>query len=122
VKTKIIAVDFGMSREIYDVIRKELEPLDVGILVNNVGRFHDYPDTLDKISEDLIWDVININIGAVTILSRMIIPKMKQKRKGIIVNVSSGTEIQPLPLATVYGASKTFNKYFTLGLQTISIS
>lgn len=37
VKTKIIAVDFGAGRGIYEKIEKELQTLDVGILVNNVG-------------------------------------------------------------------------------------
>lgn len=119
VKTKIIVIDFAMDRKIYDVIRKELEPIDVGILINNVGRFHEYPDTLDNIPEDLIWDVININVGAVTILSRMVIPKMKENRRGIIVNVSSGSELQPVPLGNVYASSKIFTKNFTLGIKKI---
>lgn len=38
VKTKTIAVDFGAGREIYNKIEKELTVLDVGVLVNNVGR------------------------------------------------------------------------------------
>lgn len=116
VKTKIIAVDFGVGKEIYDVIREQLQLLDVGILVNNVGRMYDFPDDLDNVPEDLIWQIININVGAVTMLSRIIIPQMKINRRGIIVNVSSGTEAQPLPLSIVYASTKTYVKNFTLAL------
>ena len=70
VKTKCIAIDFGSGREIYDEIRKELQVLDVGVLVNNVGRMYDFPNDLDQISEDLLWQIININVGAVTMMSR----------------------------------------------------
>jgi short-subunit dehydrogenase len=38
VKTKTIAVDFGGGREIYSQIEEQLKVLDVGVLVNNVGR------------------------------------------------------------------------------------
>lgn len=115
VKTKIIAVDFGDGKEIYEKISRELEHIDVGILVNNVGRMYEFPDTLDKIDDDLIWQIININIGAVTMMSRMIVPRMKNNRRGIIVNVSSGSELQPLALSTVYGSSKTYVRSFSLG-------
>lgn len=115
VKTKHITADFSRGKEIYDDIRKELQLLDIGILVNNVGRMYDFPDDLDNISEDLLWQIININVGAVTMMSRIIIPQMKANRRGIIVNISSGSECQPTPLMTVYASTKNYIRNFTLG-------
>lgn len=83
--------------------------------MNNVGRNYDFPDRLDKISENLIWNVINVNIGAVTSMCRLCIPMMKANGRGIIVNVSSGSELQPMPYMAVYGSTKTYVKNFTLG-------
>lgn len=77
---------------------------------------YEFPDNLENVPEDLLWQIININVGAVTMMSRMIIPQMKCNRRGVIVNVSSGTEAQPLPLATVYASTKIYVKNFTLGL------
>lgn len=74
--------------------------------VNNVGRMYDYPDELGKVSPELLWDLININMGAVTMMTRMCLNDMKQRGKGAIVNISSGSELQPLPYTAVYGASK----------------
>lgn len=65
VKTKYIVADFGDGKDIYDNIRQQLQLLDVGVLVNNVGRMYDFPDELDNISENLLWQIININVGAV---------------------------------------------------------
>lgn len=53
-----------------------------------------------------LWDILNINIGATTLMTRMILPQMQKRQKGAIVNVSSGSELQPLPLLSVYAASK----------------
>lgn len=80
--------------------------LQFDIIVNNVGRMYDYPDELGKISSDLLWDLININMGAVTMMTRMLVNDMKKRGKGAIVNISSGSELQPLPYTAVYGASK----------------
>lgn len=115
VKTKYILADFGEGKEIYDEIRQTLQILDVGVLVNNVGRMYDFPDELDNISEELIWQIININVGAVTMMSRIVIPQMKANKRGIIVNISSGSECQPAPMMTVYASTKVYVKNFTLG-------
>ncbi|CAO1336764.1 unnamed protein product [Diamesa serratosioi] len=117
VKTKYIIADFSAGKAIYDDIKKQLIDMDIGVLVNNVGRMYDFPDDLDHISEDLLWQIININVGAVTMMSRILIPQMKQNARGIIVNVSSGSECQPAPLMTVYASSKVYVKNFTLAIR-----
>lgn len=114
-KTKQIIADFAEGEKIYDNIKQQLQLLDVGVLVNNVGRMYDFPDALDNISESLLWQIININVGAVTMMSRAVIPQMKINKRGIIVNISSGSECQPVPFMTVYGATKVYVKNFTLG-------
>ncbi|TMW54889.1 hypothetical protein DOY81_000122 [Sarcophaga bullata] len=117
VKTKWIAVDFSKGREVYKHIEQELAGIPVGILVNNVGKMYDYPDELENISEDILWDLININIGAVTLMSRMLIPQMKKQGKGAIINLSSGSELQPIPLMAVYAATKRYIRSFSLAIE-----
>ena len=74
---------------------------------------YDYPDELGKVSEKLLWEIININIGAVTMMTRLTINDMKQRGKGAIVNISSGSELQPLPYMAVYSATKV-NGFFLI--------
>lgn len=74
--------------------------------VNNVGRMYDYPEELGKVSKEILWSLITINMGSVTMMTRMLVNDMKKRGKGAIVNISSGSELQPLPYAAVYGASK----------------
>lgn len=55
---------------------------------------------------------------AVSQLSRIFLKRMKDAGiKGAIVNVSSGTELQPLPYAAYYAASKAYTRSLTLALQ-----
>lgn len=86
--------------------------------VNNVGRMYDYPDELDKLTPDFLWSLMNINMGSVTMMTRMLVNGMKKEGKGAIVNISSGSELQPLPYAAVYGASKVRAAAFTWLFET----
>lgn len=82
------------------------------VAVNNVGRMYDYPEELGKLSPELLWSLINVNMSSVTMMTRMLINDMKKRGKGAIVNISSGSELQPLPFAAVYGASKVSGTSF----------
>lgn len=117
VETKTIAVDFSKGKDVYDIIKKELDDVPVGILVNNVGKNYKYPMYLGEVDEEELWDIMNINIGATTMMSRIVLPKMVERNKGAIVNISSGSELQPLPLMTLYAASKAFIKSFSDALR-----
>lgn len=86
--------------------------------VNNVGIGHDPPGTINTFSADHIWNMINVNIGAATLLSRFFINMCQQRQvKGHIVNISSGFGLQPCPYGSVYGASKAYLNSFTRALQ-----
>ncbi|XP_059618408.1 inactive hydroxysteroid dehydrogenase-like protein 1 [Phlebotomus argentipes] len=117
VKTKWIAADFSQGRDIYPRIEEELRGIPVGILVNNVGRMYDGPDSIGHVPEDLLWDMVNINCGAVTMMTRLLLSGMVERRKGAIVNISSGSELQPMPYMAVYGATKAYVRNFTLAIR-----
>lgn len=76
------------------------------ISVNNVGKQYEYPMYLGEIPEQELIDIINVNVATVTLMCRAFIDEMKKRGRGAIVNVSSGSELQPLPLMTVYAATK----------------
>lgn len=117
VKTKIIVADFSKGQIVFSNIEDELKDIPVGILVNNVGKQYTYPMYLDEVPQQELWDILNINIGATTLMTRMIVPQMQKRQKGAIVNVSSSAELQPLPLMTIYAASKVFVKSFSEALR-----
>ncbi|XP_046816303.1 inactive hydroxysteroid dehydrogenase-like protein 1 [Vespa crabro] len=113
IEVRIIQADFSKGKLIYEEIKSQLENIPIGILVNNVGKQYSYPMYLNEVPEDELWDIITINVGAATMMTRLIIEGMKKRRKGAIVNISSGSEHQPLPLMTVYAATKVYLKSFS---------
>ncbi|XP_035730056.1 inactive hydroxysteroid dehydrogenase-like protein 1 [Vespa mandarinia] len=113
IEVRIIQADFSKGKLIYEEIKPQLENVPIGILVNNVGKQYSYPMYLNEVPEDELWDIITINVGAATMMTRLIIEGMKKRRKGAIVNISSGSEHQPLPLMTVYAATKVYLKSFS---------
>ncbi|XP_008216254.1 inactive hydroxysteroid dehydrogenase-like protein 1 [Nasonia vitripennis] len=117
IEVKIISADFSKGREIFVKIESQLKDIPIGILVNNVGKQYTYPMYLGEVPEDELWDIINVNVGAVTLMTRLVIDDMKKRGKGAIVNISSGSELQPLPLMTVYAATKVYVRSFSEALR-----
>lgn len=113
IEVKLIQADFTKGQLIYEKIKLQLKDVAIGILVNNVGKQYTYPMYLGEVPEEELWDIININVGATTMMTRLVIEEMKTRKKGAIVNISSGSELQPLPLMTVYAATKVYVKSFS---------
>ncbi|XP_053282503.1 very-long-chain 3-oxoacyl-CoA reductase-A isoform X2 [Pleuronectes platessa] len=118
IETRTIAVDFGKS-DIYSKIEVGLAGLEIGVLVNNVGVSYSYPEYYLNIPDldNFITYMINVNITSVCQMTRLVLPRMAERSKGIILNISSASGMYPLPLLTVYSSSKAFVDFFSRGLQ-----
>jgi uncharacterized protein len=86
----------------------------VDALINNagfglVGRFWEL-DTNEQV------EMINLNILALTHLTRLLLPAMIARRQGRVLNVASTAAFQPGPLMTVYYASKAYVVSFSEAL------
>lgn len=78
---------------------------DIDILVNNAGNAHGLETLIDGNVED--WDaMIDGNVKGLLYVSKMIIPGMKQRNSGHIVNISSVAAKQTYINGVVYCASK----------------
>lgn len=51
-------------------------------------------------------NILRCNVHSVTNMSLLLMPRMVEKKKGVVINVSSATALFPSPLLTVYGATK----------------
>ncbi|XP_037322774.2 hydroxysteroid (20-beta) dehydrogenase 2 isoform X1 [Pungitius pungitius] len=115
-KTRTIQVDFTDSRRIYPAIAEQLEGLEIGILVNNVGMtysdhfayFLEIPDAEQKITH-----IINCNMLSVAQMTRLVLPGMVERGIGLIVNLSSEVGVRPQPLLSLYCATKSFVTFFS---------
>ncbi|XP_062857357.1 very-long-chain 3-oxoacyl-CoA reductase-A [Trichomycterus rosablanca] len=118
VETKTVAIDFGQN-DIYSKIETALAEIEIGILVNNVGVSYPYPEFFLHIPDLSLFidNMINVNITSVCHMTRLVLPRMEARAKGVILNISSASGMYPVPLLTVYSATKVFVDFFSRGLQ-----
>lgn len=66
VQTKYTVVDFAHADDAtWKRTAAVLATLDVGILINNVGLSYDHPEYYEKLSEQQVRDMVEVNITSV---------------------------------------------------------
>ena len=78
---------------------------DPDILVNNAGITH-LPDFVENISLEEFEKVLNVNVKSVFLITKAFVPKMKEDKSGVILNIASTAGISPRPKLTWYNATK----------------
>jgi len=109
---KTIALDLGAAPSpqfLFDQLQRENILID--ILVNNAG-YGNFGEFAKMPIEDALGQ-INLNITALTALTRLFIPSMVERGSGKIMNVASTAGFQPGPLMAVYYATKAYVISFT---------
>ena len=104
-KAKIIVMDLSQVEDIkslYVLVKND----DIDILVNNAGfGLHgNFVET--DLSKEL--NMIDLNIKAVHILTKLFLKDMKKKNKGYILNVSSSAAFESGPLMATYYSTKSY--------------
>jgi uncharacterized protein len=94
----------GAARFIYEQVTSK--HIVVDILINNAGfgLFGEFEQT--EIEKEV--DMIQVNITALTELSKYFGKEMVKRRNGQILNVASTAAFQPGPLMAVYYATKAY--------------
>jgi len=111
----VFAADLGKEGAAASLIAElAAEGLSVGTLINNAGfglggKFADRP--LDRLSE-----MIDLNVRALTELCHLVLPGMRERGAGAILNVASTAAFQPGPNMAVYYATKAYVLSFTEAL------
>ncbi|RLD82186.1 MAG: short-chain dehydrogenase [Bacteroidetes bacterium] len=112
VNVMVIAKDLGLLEaptEIYDEVKKA--GIEINYLINNagfggLGKFHER-----EWEQDLA--MINLNIVALTALTRFFLPDFVKRNEGRVLNVSSTASLIPGPLQAVYYATKAYVTSFS---------
>lgn len=107
-----------------DSIRRVVEtagPVDV--LVNNAGI--GYIDALEGTSMATVREIFETNVFGTMAMIQAIVPQMRERRSGVIINISSSVTLMPLPLLSIYTATKAavnaFSEVFALELEPFDV-
>jgi uncharacterized protein len=107
VEARVVAADLGRAdapEEIAEGLARE--GVSVDVLVNNAGF-----GALGAVAElDLKrqMGIVQVNVAALTHLTRLLLPGMIERRRGGILNVASTAGFQAGPFMAVYYASKAY--------------
>ena len=77
----------------------------VDILVNNAGMGH-LPQPLEGLPEDEFDRLFALNMKAIYLAAREVVPLMKAAKRGVILNMASTAGVSPRPRLAWYNASK----------------
>lgn len=107
---KIITMDVSSTfncTKLYNRVKDD----DIDLLVNNAGfgKFGEFNNL--KLDEEL--DMIDVNIKAVHILTKLFLNDFVEKDKGYILNVASSAAFQSGPLMATYYSTKAYVLHLT---------
>lgn len=75
-------------------------------LVNSAGSAPE--GDLNRMDPDELRRMVDINVTALSLLTRAAIIRMREAASGTIINIASGAGYQPLPHFSAYAASKAY--------------
>jgi len=113
----VFAMDVSDAEACVDVFKKaSFEFGRVDILVNNAG-YHKR-GLVEDVEDDDLGKIIDVNLKAPIMLSRIALPYLREAGEGAIINVGSLAGRAPIPGSAAYGASKAGLRSFTYALAT----
>jgi short-subunit dehydrogenase len=115
VKAYVLPKDLSVQSatgEIEDELRRM--GIQIDVLVNNAG-FGDV-GLFTGLGFDRQMKMVQVNVNAVTELTRLFLPGMIERGRGGVLNVASTSAFQPGPLMSIYYATKAYVLHFSEGL------
>lgn len=112
---EIISIDLANEedcKELYNIVKNK----KIDILVNNAG-FGDFGEFVDT-DLDKELNMINVNIKAVHILTKLFLKDMLKRDGGYILNVASIAGFMPGPLMATYYSTKAYIVRLTQSIYT----
>ncbi|MGH9883343.1 MAG: SDR family oxidoreductase [Pyrinomonadaceae bacterium] len=101
----VTALDVTDPKSVSNAVAEGIARFEqIDVLVNNagIGLFSAHEATPDEV----IRQVFETNTFGVMAVTRALVPHMRERGSGTIVNVTSSVGIAPMPLVAIYTASK----------------
>ncbi len=110
-RLRVLPLDVTKPESITSMLA-DAGPIDV--LVNNAGI--GLMGAFEATPMATIREVFETNTFGVMALTQAVLPQLRARRSGVVVNVTSSATLAPMPLVAVYTASKMAIEGFTASL------
>jgi short-subunit dehydrogenase len=111
------AVDLSQTREVDELCAWLLrENIPIDFLINNAGLGD--RGAFATSEPQRVKEMLAVNMVALTVLTRALLPAMIEKKRGAILNVSSSAGFLPIGKLAVYAATKAYVTSFSEGIRT----
>ena len=101
-----IAMDLAKQKAPAQLVKQLQEKsVSIDILVNNAGVT--YAGLFSEMKPSDIQSMLQLNSVSVSMLTRLLLPGMLERRYGKILNIASISAFQPVPSLALYAASKS---------------
>ncbi|XP_033644254.1 retinol dehydrogenase 8-like [Asterias rubens] len=117
IRTLDVTKDDTVTTLVEDIIREDGK---IDVLVNNAG----IGGTDGILYKSMEWSqgVMDTNFWGVVRLTRAVLPSMKERKAGRIINISSMVGINGLPFLSIYSASKFAMEGYTESIAPILLA
>jgi len=103
---RAVTCDVSKSADVQAAVQACVDVFGVpDIVVNNAGTTHRSQPMLD-VDEATFDRVFNVNVKSIFHMTHAVVPLMRQRGQGSIINIGSTAGIRPRPGLTWYNASK----------------
>ena len=114
-RVEVFAMDVSDADACANLFKKaEFEFSRIDILVNNAG--YNERGFVEAVAANDLGCIIDVNLKAPIILSRLVLPYLRETGGGAIINVASLAGRTPVPGSAAYSASKFGLRAFTFAL------
>ncbi len=100
----VLVCDISNRSQVTQVTKDIPDECDIDILINNAGIAH--VGNIENTAEADFDHIYNVNVKGIYNVLSVIIPLMKQRRKGVIVNMASVASSVGIPDRFAYSMSK----------------
>jgi NAD(P)-dependent dehydrogenase (short-subunit alcohol dehydrogenase family) len=117
---RVLPLDVNNAESIHNAVERA-GPIDA--LVNNAGI--GTLNALEGMSMESIREIFQTNTFGTMALTQAVLPQFRQRKAGVVVNVTSTVTLRPLHLLSIYTASKAavnaFSECLALELEPFNI-
>jgi NAD(P)-dependent dehydrogenase (short-subunit alcohol dehydrogenase family) len=112
------ATDPEAAPQVVATVEQRLGPIT--LLINNAGQFRAF-GAVGAVDHTVWWNEVEVNLRGPFLYAHAVLPTMRARRRGRIINLASSAGVQAIPTLSAYVVSKTALIRFSeaLALETV---